>query len=104
GGAPQRAGQRGRLRRVLSGLRAVAAILLVIGLAIAIFGASALIPGLFSPGNGKSLVSPDLQLSAVSMVSADEGWAVGARDGPHGGGKPSPLLLHYIGRRRAAAC
>jgi photosystem II stability/assembly factor-like uncharacterized protein len=71
---------RGGLRRVLGGLPAVAAVLLLVGLAAVLFDARGLLPWSFGSigGDRGQLLSPDVELRAVSMVSADEGWAVGS--------------------------
>ncbi len=89
-------------RRWLGGLPALAATLVIILLAVAIFG----IPGLF-PGLRRGAAQlPDLSgitLTSISMVSANEGWAVGAssralHDVPPPVGASTngpPVILHY---------
>jgi hypothetical protein len=75
--ASRRAG--GALRGVLRSLPAVAAVLLLVGLAAVLFDARGLLPWQFgSSGSRWQPLSPDVQLRGVSMVSADEGWAVGS--------------------------
>jgi photosystem II stability/assembly factor-like uncharacterized protein len=89
-------------RRWLGGLPALAATLVIILLAVAIFG----IPGLF-PGLHKSAAQlPNLSgitLTSISMVSANEGWAVGSPNRslqnvppPTGSRSNGPsIILHY---------
>jgi len=80
-------------RGILGGLPAVAVVLLLIGLAAVLFDARGLLPWLPGFGNGSGL-SPDTGFTGISMVSADEGWAVGYtvndRDAT-----TRPLMLHY---------
>lgn len=87
-------------RSGLGGLPALAATLVIILLTVAIFG----IPGLF-PGLRRSAAQPPnlagITLTSISMVSASEGWAVGAPTRslqnipPLGGPDYGPVLLHY---------
>ena len=99
-------------RRWLGGLPALAATMVIILLAVAIFGIPGLFPGLHrSAAQPQPTVTPQVNMShyilhGISMVSPTEGWAVGntwmmvdsgSRTVRMDGG--NPVILHYQGGR-----
>ena len=91
---PPREPRPGRVRHFLSGLAALAAVLVIVLLTVAIFASHAHTAGQGTPPpTATAMASAPVQsypfklipgsyteLNAVSMLSADEGWAVGAQD------------------------
>lgn len=86
--------RRSSVRRMFAGLSAGAAVLVLIALALTFFGSR----GLFTRAGagGNHVLSTDVELRGVSMVSATDGWAVGDNDPV---GKQTAMLLHYTGVR-----
>ncbi|HEX8033162.1 MAG TPA: zf-HC2 domain-containing protein [Ktedonobacterales bacterium] len=86
--------RRSGVRRMLAGLPAIAAVIALVALAVAVFGGH----GVFTPGGtgGNHVLSTDVELRGVSMVTATDGWAVGDDDPV---GKQTAMLLHYTGVR-----
>ena len=84
----------GGVRRIWAGLSTSAAVLVLIALALAFFGSHS--PFTRAGFGGNHVLSPDVELRGVSMVSATDGWAVGDDDPV---GKQTAMLLHYTGVR-----
>lgn len=83
------------VRRMLAGLSSSAAVLVVAALALLLFGGHG--PSTHGGyGGGNHVLSPDVMLRGVSMVSATDGWAVGD---DLSGEKQTAMLLHYTGVR-----
>jgi photosystem II stability/assembly factor-like uncharacterized protein len=79
-----------RPRRFLRGLPALAATLVIMLLAVTIFGITRLLPT--QPANTPRLVDlRNTALLSISMISSAEGWAVGTTNGNDAQG----VILHY---------
>ncbi len=77
-------------RRFFAGFPALAAALVVVLLAVAIFRMAGLLPRRGENG-GIPIGLSKITLLSISMSSAAEGWAVGTTDGDH----PQGVLVHY---------
>lgn len=82
------------VRRMFVGLSSSAAVLVLIALALAFFGGNG--PFTRAGTGGNYVLSSDVELHGISMVSATDGWAVGDDDPV---GKQTAMLLHYTGVR-----